>query len=117
MGDDAMAKGGANTECERPDFSGKVVVCYLANAPRDSESGIVMEYVEFRQLQGRWFLTGRVPEYVDFQWAARLQQAVAWDAVIHYLVFDSREDYERRAALGKPSLAQRILNRGRPTNG
>ena len=112
MDDDPLATGGAETGTDHPDFSGKVVVFYLANAPRDSESGVVMEYVEFRRLQGRWFLTGRVPEWVDFQWASRLQQAVAWDSVIHYIIFDSREDYERRLALGKPSLAQRLLSRG-----
>lgn len=112
MSDDALAKDSSQTEGDRPDFSGKVVVFYLANAPRDSDRGVVMEYVEFRRLQGRWFLTGRVPEYVDFQWASRLQQGVAWDSVIQYLVFDSREDYERRGALCKPSLAQRLLSRG-----
>jgi hypothetical protein len=112
VGDDVLATEGQLTDAERPDFSGKVVVFYLANAPRDSESGVVMEYVEYRRLGGRWFLTGRVPEYVDFQWASRLQTAVAWDSVIQYLIFDSREDYERRAALGKPTLAQRLLNRG-----
>jgi hypothetical protein len=110
--DDAVTNGDAGAGADRPDFSGKVVVFYLANASRDSDSGVVMEYVEFRRFQGRWFLTGRVPEWIDFQWASRLQQAVAWDSVIQYLIFDSREDYERRLALGKPSLAQRLLNRG-----
>jgi hypothetical protein len=58
------------------------------------------------------FLVGRVPEKVEADWASRLLSGIAWDAVVHYLVFDSREEYERRTASGKTGLMSRLLGRG-----
>ncbi len=94
-----------------PDFSGKVVMFYLATAG-SSERGAVMEYVEHRRLGARWFLVGRVPELGDSEWVSKLQTGIAWDSVIQYIIFDSRDDYETRAALGRPTLSQRLFSRG-----
>jgi hypothetical protein len=97
-----------------PDFSGKVVIFYLANTFGTASNGIVLEYVEPRLLGGRMFYVGRHPEKSASRWVAKLQGAVAWEAVVHYLVFDSREEYERRVAhwSARPSLFQRLLGGG-----
>jgi len=95
-----------------PDFTGKVVVFYVADPPRGVDTGVIMEYVEFRRFGDRLFVVGRIPENAESQWVSRLQSGVAWDAVVHYLVFDSREDYARRAASAKPGFLQRLAGRG-----
>jgi hypothetical protein len=95
-----------------PNFKGKLVVCYVASPPRGMDGGVLMEFAEFRRFGQKLFLVGRVPEKVDASWASRLQSGIAWDAVVHYLVFDSREDYERRTAAGKGNLMSRLFGRG-----
>ena len=95
-----------------PDFSGKLVIFYLAGASRAVEGGVLLEYVEPRWVGRKLFLAGRTPETSESQWVSKLQAGVAWDSVTHYLVFDSREDYERRTASGKPGLWARLLGRG-----
>ena len=97
---------------ELPDFTGKVVIFYVQHPPPGADSGMAMEYVEFKRLGGRLFAIGRVPENFESEWVSRLPGAVAWDAVVHYLVFDSREDYGRRTASARPTLVQRFFNRG-----
>lgn len=87
-----------------PDFTGKVVTFYVADAPRAIDAGIAMEYLEFKRFGGRLFVTGRVPEISDSQWVSRLQSAIAWDSVVHYLVFDSQEDFRARMATTKPKI-------------
>ena len=84
-----------------PDFNGKVVTFYVADSPPGVEAGIAMEFVEFRSLGGRLFAIGRIPEMVESEWVSRLQSAVAWDSVVHYLVFDSPEDFRKRIATVK----------------
>lgn len=87
-----------------PDFTGKVVTFYVANAPPGVEAGIAMENLEFKRLGGRLFVVGRVPEMSESEWVSRLQSAIAWDAVVHYLVFDSQEEFRTRLATAKPKI-------------
>jgi hypothetical protein len=68
-----------------------------------------MEYIEPRQVAGRLFLVGRIPEASDSQWAAKLQGGVAWEFVVHYVIFDSHEDYRWRATIGNPGLWRRLF--------
>jgi hypothetical protein len=94
-----------------PDFSGKVVIFYVSNPPAGIDGGVVLEFVEFRLYGGKHYLIGRVPERVESAWVSRLQAGIAWDSVLHYLMFDSREDYERRTSSAKPGLLRRLLGR------
>jgi|SRR5581483_23624 len=91
-----------------PDFSGKVVWLEIAGAPEE-RGGVLLEYVEFRRFSGRVFLVGRMAEWDVSGWLAGTDAAVAWDAVVHYLVFKSREDYQKRATMHKPSLRDRVF--------
>jgi hypothetical protein len=96
-------------EDELPDFTGRVVVFYVTGPPAGMSNGIIMEHAEFRRWGGKLFVVGRTPEKTDSMWASRLQGGVAWDSVAHYLLFDSREDYERRMADATPGLARRAF--------
>ena len=91
-----------------PDFAGKVLWFEIAGAP-ESRGGILLEYVEFRKFANRVFLVGRMAQWDVSGWLSGTEAAVAWDAVVHYLVFKSREDYQERAATHKPSLRQRVF--------
>jgi hypothetical protein len=91
-----------------PDFSGKVVWLEIAGAP-ETRGGVLLEYVEFRKYCGRVFLVGRMAEWDVSGWLAGTDAAVAWDSVVHYLVFKSREDYQKRATTHKPSLRDRVF--------
>ena len=94
-----------------PNFTDKVVTFYVADAPRGIEAGIAMEHVEFERLGDRLFAIGRVPEMAGSEWVSHLQSAIAWDSVVHYLVFESRDDFRTRMAKTK-SKALGFLPRG-----
>jgi len=93
---------------ELPDFSGKVVLFYVTSLAGGMANGVVVEQAEFRRFGQKLFVVGRTPEKTDSMWASRLENGVAWDAVVHYLVFASREEYERRMANAAPGLAKRF---------
>jgi hypothetical protein len=50
-------------ENKLPDFSGKVVLFYVNNAPGGLQDGVLMEYISFAELGGKLFLTGRIPTF------------------------------------------------------
>ncbi len=79
-----------------PDFNGKVVILYLANAPRACEDGVLLEYPHFIKRNDKIFLSGRIPEIEEQEWVSSAQASVAWDSVIHYLEFKSIDDYRDR---------------------
>ena len=92
------------TEDTLPNFNHKVVTFYVADAPRGIETGIAMENVEFKRLGGRLFAIGRVAAMAGSEWVSHLQSAIAWDSVVHYLVFDSPEDFSTRMAKTKSKI-------------
>ena len=94
-----------------PDFSGKLVVLYLSDAPRAIQDGVVLEYASFKQFGNKLFVVGRVPEIEDesLDWIANLQGGAAWDAVSYYIVFNSRKDYLNRIHKVKTPFWQRIF--------
>ncbi len=100
-----------DNESALADFSGKVLVVYVADSPRGIQDGVVFEYPELRNVGGRLFLTGRVPEVQGQEWVASLQTAVAWDSVVSYVVFNSREEYAARTTASRPTAFARLLNR------
>lgn len=71
--------------------------------------GVLIEYPEFKMVGERVFLVGRAPQLAG--WLAGVELGVSWDAVIQYMIFESREDYEQRAASHKPSLKERLVGR------
>jgi hypothetical protein len=100
-------EGSGVAHAELPDFSGKLVVFYVSSPPAQIKTGVLLQYAEFRRFGERLFVIGHVPE--NWGWSSGLQSAVAWDSVIYYLIFDSREDYERRRASARPSRKWRLF--------
>lgn len=90
-----------------PDFSGKIVWFEIAGSS-DPQGGVFLEYASFKDYGSRLFVVGRMAESIP-GWLAGVEAAVAWDAVVHFLVFKSREDYEKRAASYKPSLREKVF--------
>jgi hypothetical protein len=84
------------------------VTFYMTGPPGAAEAGVTMEYVELRRVGGRLFAVGRLPEGVGDEWASRLESGVAWDSVVHYVVFESREDLQRRLGPAKPGFLARL---------
>ena len=79
-----------------PDFSRKVVSAAIAG---DGYSRVLV-HPRWEVQGGRLFLVGTVtPGSSTNEWCAGLPNAVAWDAVTDYLVFDSPEHYAERLAI------------------
>lgn len=93
-----------------PDLSGKLVLLYVNDASQALTGGVLFEYPEWKRVGGRQFLQGRIPEIGDAEWVSSLQAGIAWDAVVHYVLFSSREDYKNRSFPNRPpTLLQRVF--------
>jgi hypothetical protein len=86
-----------------PDFQGKV----LAVTMGAGGEGLILQSPRFEWQAGRQFLVGDIPKQLD-DWTSGRSGAVAWDAVIDYLVFDSVEQYMKHASRHRPSLRERL---------
>ena len=96
-----------------PDFSGKVVVVlYVAGAPAAIQNGLVLEYAEFTRYGGRLVVIGRQPHFVGSEWTGNMESGVAWDQVVHWVVFPTREDFLARVGPALAMLAP-AADRGR----
>ncbi len=76
-------------------WRGKIVLVYVAPGAPSSGPGIALESPEMVERNGRQFLSGTVPQH-EGDWASGLVAEVAWDQVMHLLVFDSLEHYQQR---------------------
>jgi hypothetical protein len=82
-----------------PDFSGKIVLIYLAN--RSDDYNVVMQHATLENQAGKIFIVGEFAEGTTASdWAAGIRTAVSWENVEQYLVFDSIEDYYSRMSIG-----------------
>jgi hypothetical protein len=91
-----------------PDVKGRIIVLYLSDAGASLQHGVLFEYASFVRQGGRLFVVGRVPELEAEDWSAKLQGGVPWDSVVHYLLFESREDYLQRRQAYKPPWWKRL---------
>ena len=70
------------------DFSGKIV------SFSTSESTLAVNNPKFETKKNRLFVVGSVPKgATNNDWAENRPCAIAWDAVVDYMVFDSVEQY------------------------
>jgi hypothetical protein len=79
-----------------PDFSGKVIVLYIRAAPAAIQISVVLEYAEFRRYGGRLVVVGRQPSVPGGEWTSNVESGVAWDEVVHWVVFPTREAFLAR---------------------
>jgi hypothetical protein len=78
-----------------PNLAGKIVYVYQQNR----EHEVVLQDAGFEEHNGRFFLTGVVPEGCsENDWLMDLKVYVAWDWVQEFIVFDSLEEYYARLA-------------------
>jgi hypothetical protein len=92
------------------DFTGKVLWLEVAGAPAE-RGGVLLEYAEIRQIAGRVFLVGRMADWDVSGWLAGAETAVAWDSVVQYVVFKSRDDYQERAGTQKAGFREKFFGK------
>lgn len=98
-------------ENKLPDFTHKLVLFYTTNAPMGIQDGVLMEFISFTEYGGRLFLTGRIPSIDEngSDWVSNLQAGLAWNDVVHYIIFESRDDYLSRTGTAKPAFLRRLF--------
>jgi hypothetical protein len=79
-----------------PDLTSKVVSLTLAG----EEWARVLAHPRWEMQGGRLFLIGTIPPGGSTNdWLAGMMDAIAWEGVAAYIVFDSPEHYAKRLAL------------------
>jgi hypothetical protein len=82
-----------------PDFTGKIVLIYLAH--RSDDYNVVLQNAELQNQAGKIFIVGEFADgTTSNDWAAGIRTAVSWENVEQYLVFDTLEDYYSRMSIG-----------------
>jgi|SRR5271169_375380 len=89
-------------------LEGKLVLFYLASSPPALANGVLLENVHIERRGARVLCLGRVPYIRDSDWMANLQGAVAWESVMHVVLFDSREDFKKRSIASESGLWSRL---------
>ena len=99
------------TPSKLPDFSGKLVLFYMGNAPGGLQDGVLMEFISFTEFGDKLFLTGRIPTFDERgqDWVSNLQAGIAWNDVVHYVIFESRDDYISRTMTDNVPLLKRLF--------
>jgi hypothetical protein len=77
-------------------MSGKLLWIHTARVEPPDAQGFLAEFPELQNRLGRIVLTGRQVQLYRDQWAGYRHIAIAWSAILHYIVFESREDYLSR---------------------
>ena len=76
-----------------PTIAGKLLWVHpTREAPRDVQ-GFLIEFPELETRLGEVFLRGRQLRLYNYQWVGYRHIAIAWSAVVKYVVFESREHY------------------------
>ena len=79
-----------------PDFTNKLVSVGLYG----EDEGRPLDRPRWEMQGGRLFLVGTTPRGGSTRdWCEGIVNAVAWDQVTDYLVFDSAEDYRKHLAI------------------
>jgi hypothetical protein len=86
----------------RGDWFGKIVLLYVRDAGPTTQPGVALESPRIELRHGEEFLVGRVP-HQERDWASGLEAGVRWSQVVHFLVFGSRDEYERVVSNAPPS--------------
>ena len=82
-----------------PDFSGGKVVWFETAGQSEKAAGVLLEHIEFKGYGGRLFAAGRMAQAKAVDgWLSGAPAAVAWDSVVNFIVFASRDEYGKRAA-------------------
>ena len=77
-------------------ISGKLLWIHTARVEPADVQGFLVEFPELQNRLGSIVLTGRQVQLYRGQWAGYRHVAIAWSAILQYIVFESREDYLSR---------------------
>ena len=99
------------TQGKLPDFSGKLVLFYMGSAPGGLQDGVLMEFISFTEYGDKLFLTGRIPTFDERgqDWVSNLQAGIAWNDVVHFIIFESRDDYISRTMTDNVPFLKRLF--------
>jgi hypothetical protein len=84
-------------------FNGKVVLVYLTNATPEFAQGISIYKPEIKELMGRTFIVGTVPNDIQ-DWTSGLRIGIAFDQVFHFVEFKDEADYLERILLDEQTV-------------
>lgn len=84
-------------------FNGKVVLVYVTNATPEFSNGISIYKPEVKELLGRSFIVGTVPDDIA-DWTSGLRVGIAFDQVFHFVEFKDEADYLERISLEEQTL-------------
>ena len=88
-----------------PEIAGKLLWVHpVREAPKDVQ-GFLIEFPELESRAGKVFLKGRQVNLYNGRWVGYRHMAMAWSAIVHYIVFESRDDYVSRL-----KVWQRVYN-------
>ncbi|HNY64291.1 MAG TPA: hypothetical protein PKM41_02560 [Deltaproteobacteria bacterium] len=76
-------------------FTGKVVLVYLVNAAPEFANGISIYKPEIREILGRTFIVGTVPNDIQ-DWTSGLRVGIDFDQVFHFVEFRDEAEYLER---------------------
>lgn len=85
-------------------FTGKVVLVYLASAPKGFAGGVAIVNPMILEIEGRKFVVGTAPEEPG-DWTSGLRVSVAFDQISHFIEFTDESEFLVKA-LGKMSGAK-----------
>lgn len=84
-------------------FRGRVILVYLSNAAPEFRNGIAILHPQIKELFGQTYIVGVVPDDID-DWASGLRVGVIFDQVVHYIEFDTEDEYFERTSMEKQIL-------------
>jgi len=77
-------------------ISGKLLWVHTSREASPDVQGFLVEFPELESRQDKMFLVGRQAHIFDGQWLGHRHVAIAWSAIVKYIVFESREEYVSR---------------------
>jgi len=87
-------------------FAGKVLLIFPSRVAERDARGVLVEFPSFENRGGIFFVSGRRLTVHNGEWDVREQVAIAWSAITHFFVFESRLDYTARATKGAAAASE-----------
>ena len=78
------------------EIAGKLLWVHTSRVESADAQGFLVEFPVLESRLGKIFLVGRQVQLYGTKWAGYRHVAIAWSAILHYIVFESREDYASR---------------------
>jgi hypothetical protein len=87
-------------------LSGKLLSVITTRLDAPECPRILVEFPTLENRLGQVFLTGRCAILNRGEWSSNRQVAIAWSAIVSYIVFESRDDYQQRGIAARRALGE-----------